>query len=290
MPIFEIVSGEENCLNVLLLVTADLKADQEIKEWTINMILSFFFIPSVNSLLDAGTLTTGGHMECQHCFNNFSPGFHQNILLDQRVDDVKCLVLYQACPACKKYNIFGKFIPIISNRVSMASKSHLYEKDPQTEKDIFMMYPKQKEHKKLSDHIPESYKKEFEEAYALSAHSPKASAALARRLLQRLLEEHGGVKHNDLKNEIEQVLASNALPSYLKDEIDAIRNIGSFGAHPLDSKSTGLIVDVEPGEADWALSILEGLFEFYFVNPAKSKIRRETLNNKLRELGKPKMQ
>jgi hypothetical protein len=227
-------------------------------------------------------------MECLHCFTNFYPGFHQHSLYDQAADD-RCFVLYQACPACKKYNIFGKIIPK-TDGVSLGYKHPLYEKDPQSEKDVFMIYPKHKGHKKLSDHIPESYRKEFEEAYNVLMDSPKASAALARRLLQRLLEEVCKIEPTNLKIEIEQLLESGTLPSYLREQIDAIRNIGNFGAHPLDSKSTGLIVDVEPGEADWTLSILEELFEFYFINPREAKIKREKLNSKLSEYGKPKMQ
>ncbi len=40
--------------------------------------------------------------------------------------------------------------------------------------------------------------------------------------------------------------------------IDAVRVIGNFAAHPIKSKSTGEIVDVEPGEAEWNLNTLEG--------------------------------
>jgi hypothetical protein len=35
--------------------------------------------------------------------------------------------------------------------------------------------------------------------------------------------------------------------------IDAIRNVGNFAAHPLKSTNTGLILDVEPSEAEWPL-------------------------------------
>jgi hypothetical protein len=33
--------------------------------------------------------------------------------------------------------------------------------------------------------------------------------------------------------------------------LDAIRTIGNFAAHPIKSTSSGEIVDVEPGEAEW---------------------------------------
>lgn len=47
------------------------------------------------------------------------------------------------------------------------------------------------------------------------------------------------------------------------------------------------LVDVEPGEAEWNLDVLEGLFDFYFVGPAESQKKREALEKKLAGAGKP---
>jgi hypothetical protein len=90
-----------------------------------------------------------------------------------------------------------------------------------------------------------------------------------------------------LDNEIQQVLDSKQLPSHLADSIDAVRAVGNFAAHPIKSQSTSSIIEVEPGEAGWLLDVLEGLFDFYFVHPAKIAAKRQALNNKLKEAGKP---
>ena len=121
------------------------------------------------------------------------------------------------------------------------------------------------------------------------ADSPKASAALGRRCLQHLLREKAGVKPNDLSKEIDEVLASKTLSSDLVDAIDAIRNIGNFAAHSLKSTNTGLVLDVEPGEAEWLLDVLDALFDFYFVRPAQLAAKRDALNKRLAEAGKPPM-
>lgn len=71
------------------------------------------------------------------------------------------------------------------------------------------------------------------------------------------------VNPDDLSKEIQQLLDSKKLPSYLAEEIDAVRNIGNFAAHPVKDKSTGEIAEVKEGEADWNLNVLEGLFDFY---------------------------
>ena len=47
------------------------------------------------------------------------------------------------------------------------------------------------------------------------------------------------------------------------------------------------MIEVEPGEAEWLLETLEGLFDFYFVQPAKLEKKRDALNKKLGAAGKP---
>jgi hypothetical protein len=105
--------------------------------------------------------------------------------------------------------------------------------------------------------------------------------------LQHILREKANVKPSDLAREIDEVLASQTLPSHLSEAIDAIRNIGNFAAHPIKSTNTGEILPVEPGEAEWTLDVLDGLFDFYFVQPTLLKQKRDALNAKLQAAGKP---
>jgi len=77
------------------------------------------------------------------------------------------------------------------------------------------------------------------------------------------------------------------LPTLLRDGIDAIRNVGNFAAHPNKNTSTGEIVDVEPGEAEWLLHVLEGLFDFFIVRPKQMAAKKAALNRKLIGMGKP---
>ena len=119
--------------------------------------------------------------------------------------------------------------------------------------------------------------------------SPKASAALSRRCLQNLLRDAAGVKPGNLADEIQEVTDAKTVPSHLIEVIDAVRQIGNFAAHPMKSKSTGEILPVEPNEAEWNLDVLEALFDFYYVQPSIIAAKRQKLNEKLREAGKPPM-
>lgn len=154
--------------------------------------------------------------------------------------------------------------------------------------EIFV-YPKTMSRAELSPEVPKEYADDFKEACITLRDSAKASAALSRRCLQHLLREEAKVKRGTLYDEIQEVLSSGNLPSHLCDSLDAVRNIGNFAAHPMKSKSSGEIVEVEPGEAEWNLDVLEGLFDFYFVQPAKMKARKAALNKKLQDAGKPAM-
>lgn len=96
------------------------------------------------------------------------------------------------------------------------------------------------------------------------------------------------MKIGNLYDEIQQVIDSRQLPMHLSDSIDAVRNIGNFAAHPSKSKSSGEVVNVEPGEAEWNLAVIEGLFDFYFIQPAQTQRKKDALNQKLLKFGKSK--
>ncbi|MBZ5614154.1 MAG: DUF4145 domain-containing protein [Acidobacteriia bacterium] len=151
-------------------------------------------------------------------------------------------------------------------------------------------YPKEGSSRKPAPvDVPKGLAEDYNEACLVLNDSPKASAALSRRCLQAILRDHAKTKSKDLADQIDEVLAGNLLPSHLAGAIDAVRNLGNFAAHPVKSKSSGEIVEVEQGEADWLLETLEGLFDFYFVQPADLQKKRDALNAKLAAAGKPQL-
>jgi len=135
--------------------------------------------------------------------------------------------------------------------------------------------------------VPPGIVSDYSEACLVLDDSPKASAALSRRCLQSVLRQAAKVKPGDLSNEIQEVLDSGKLPDGLAQNIDAVRHIGNFAAHPNKSKSTGEVMEVEPHEAEWNLEVLEGLFDHYYVQPTRAKARRDALNAKLGDMNKP---
>jgi hypothetical protein len=148
-----------------------------------------------------------------------------------------------------------------------------------------LVHPKGVARTPLSAEVPEEFAGDYREACLVLADSPKASAALSRRCLQHVLKEAGKTKKRDLADQIDEVMST--LPPHLRSMIDTVRAMGNFAAHPTKSTNTGEIIEVEPGEEEWLLETLEAAFDFYFVQPAELQRKRDAINAKLKEAGKP---
>ncbi|NOT03569.1 MAG: DUF4145 domain-containing protein [Anaerolineales bacterium] len=151
-----------------------------------------------------------------------------------------------------------------------------------------VLYPKYSA-RKVEPEVPDHYRKDFIEACSVLPFSPKASAALSRRILQDILIGKFEIKHRNLDKQIDEFINMKDVPSYLTQAIDAVRNIGNFAAHPLKDTNTGEIVEVESGEAEWLLEVLESLFDFAFIQPIRLEQKKSVLNQKLQSIGKPPM-
>jgi len=210
-------------------------------------------------------------MKCPHCLN----GIHSK---KQRIElgsdnETNWQAKVETCPECGK-----RIIELVQ-----------YYPGSGSVRQKIQAFPKGIARASVSQDVPGQFAEDYKEACLVLRDSAKASAALSRRCLQNLLREKAGVKPSNLADEIQQVLNSNQLPSWLAESIDAIRNIGNFASHPMKSTHSGEIFDVESGEAEWNLDVLESLFDFYFVQPEILKKKQAELNKKLSDAGKPPM-
>lgn len=209
-------------------------------------------------------------MKCPHCLN----GIHSNKDTIKLISSEKGFwrARVENCPECRKSIIVLEyFLQGVGIRKTIQA------------------YPKGASRAPVSEEVPDKFADDYKEACLVLSDSAKASAALSRRCLQNLLRDKAGIKAGNLADEIQQVLDSKKLPSWLAESLDAIRNIGNFAAHPMKSTNSGEILEVEPGEAEWNLDVLEGLFDFYFIQPAILKKKKDDLNKKLADAGKPPM-
>jgi Domain of unknown function (DUF4145) len=151
-------------------------------------------------------------------------------------------------------------------------------------------YPRNTFRRPTPKEVPADIRKDYEEACKVLPISEKASAALSRRCLQAILQEQGYTQ-KDLAQQIGGLLneqdPAKTIPTTLRQTVDMVRNLGNFSAHRITDKTTLQVIEVDPGEAECCLEILEDMFDNYYVKPAQAAARKAALDAKLAAAGKP---
>ena len=223
-------------------------------------------------------------MICPHCSTAVKFEWSSEGPIKDVSDNKGYFLIFDTCPSCEEVVVYFSLC-----QYEYINTYYAISENDEGEWDILseqMIFPNKSKFS-FPEHIPEKYLTDYEESVKVLSASSKASAALSRRLLQLILREEFKISKRNLSDEIEAFLNLEGIPSHLTDAIDAVRNIGNLAAHPTKNLNTGEIVNVEPGEAEWLIEVIEALFDFCFVQPKKLKQRREELDLKLKELGKP---
>jgi hypothetical protein len=217
-------------------------------------------------------------MKCPHCLTDF----HDNpqVVPITADSDGSWAIISRICSACGR-----AVLNLAEGHMYFTGREHIV--DPINQQ--YLIRPKASQRPPPPPDVPADFREDYIESCLVLADSPKASAALSRRCLQHLLRECAKVKPGNLADEIQQVIDGGTLPSHIAESIDVIRHIGNFAAHPMKSKASGEVLPVEAGEAEWNLDVIESLFDFYFVQPAITKRKKDALNQKLQEAGKKPM-
>ncbi len=128
------------------------------------------------------------------------------------------------------------------------------------------------------DYIPEQLVNDYVEACRVRDLSPKASATLARRCLQGMIRDFCKISKKTLDQEIKALrtcldegTAPRGVTPESVDGIDHVRSVGNIGAHM--EADVNLIVDIEPGEAQMLIELIETLFDEWYVAQHKREQR-----------------
>lgn len=195
-------------------------------------------------------------------------------------DDCASYVFRWRCPTCWNWTILLRRTPI-----GLAAQATIRAVDG-------VIYPSSVTRQPAPAEVGQcdpALAQDYHEACAVLPVSPKASAALARRSLQHIIRSQFGITKNNLDQEITEVESQRLLTASLSAQLDAVRQLGNFAAHPMMSGTTGEVIDVEPAEAEWTLDVIEGLFEAVFVGPISAYRQMLELNTKLAVAGKTAM-
>lgn len=121
--------------------------------------------------------------------------------------------------------------------------------------------------KSVDMRIPGGIKEDFIEALlCLSVGANRGAASLARRAVQSICKDKGATK-KDLKNQIDELFASNIITKDLQDWAHEVRYVGNDAAHPNDTSVT-------KEDAEEILDLLESLCEVLYIAPAKAANRK----------------
>lgn len=221
-------------------------------------------------------------MKCPHCGEHFQAewyyGYPKVSEIDETdTDDFDAWSIWATrCVACNEQ--------IVEVRVWTTHRGY-------PENLRISVFPRSGRSTSSFPNAPDDIRADYFEACEVLAVSAKAAAAIARRCLQGILWEQGYTQRN-LVEQIEALLAEDgprALPTAVGENVDAVRSFGNFSAHRINDRTTLQIIEVDPEEAEWCLEIIEELLDHYYERPAALAARRERINEKLRQAGKPEL-
>lgn len=212
-------------------------------------------------------------MRCPHCPDTFTPQWTVNQLAEDADSKGHWCFRWTLCPSCDRL-----IVELYDRWVDAAAGNTIRERRVPAYPALLS--------RRVPEEVEEPFATDFREASLCLQISPKASAALSRRLLQHILREKGDVTPSNLVAEIAEIRGRNVLPADLSDDLDSVRTVGNFAAHPIKDTETEAVTEVEEGEAEWLLDLLEELLDFYFVRPKVRAQRRDAMNAKLEAANK----
>lgn len=143
-----------------------------------------------------------------------------------------------------------------------------------------LLYPKFPQVNEIDECVPEDLRKLYKESAEVLSVSPRSSAILSRYLLQKILHNELKIEKRNLEEEIKELENKKDIPSNFITLLQVLRKIANFGAHPKKSTNSGEIMDIEPGEAEVMLEIIEQLFDYVFIKPKKQAEFLKHINDK----------
>lgn len=212
-------------------------------------------------------------MKCPHCSIEFHDEWVKledkdwNLITSPGEGGIEVRLDRTVCPSCKKLT------------VRLRQGRGLRERSR-------IVYPFHAADRTAPEEVPKQLRADYSEAVSILQGSPRASAAMSRRIIEQILHDRGGYAQRNLSEQIQEFISDQRNPSRLRENLDYLREIGNFAAHAMKSTNTGEVLPVEPGEAEWALDAIDGLFDFYFVGPAKDAERRSSFDKRLGEAGR----
>ena len=215
-------------------------------------------------------------MECPGCNTDFNDDWDDFLFSRNEVN-------ISVCPACGLRHVEVDVYGSHSRYTDYFTKTVAFKETPSNStpvvevtfdcEELYILpkiafdYYKTPAVKEIPHDVPGDLAKDCMEAHKILRDSPRSSALLARRILGKVLKDnrHGQRKLND---QIGSLAKSKELSSIDIEKLHAVRNLGNISAHSMENSNT--LLDVDPGEAELCLQIVDELFKHYYVDPSKA--------------------
>lgn len=132
--------------------------------------------------------------------------------------------------------------------------------------------------------VPAELAADYREAAAIAELSPRMAGVLVRGILADLLEAHG-YKSNRLTVQVGLFLKDKTVPGRVRALAEPLRAIGDFGAHGFRDEG-GNRIPLAPDESNWALIIIDRLFDHFYVDPERDRVALESVNQMVARAGR----
>jgi Domain of unknown function (DUF4145) len=222
------------------------------------------------------------NIECQHCETTINANwyripFYYEVCVDTRNKWVQKTLVLTKCPSCNQLTIYdcrhegtrmndGYGNPADANGdVTSFLARRIYPSE-----DKFKTFP-------IENDITIGYLR----AVKLLKTDAGITAGLSRKLLEKILITEYGRNEYSLHQKIQKFIDEDDAPSYIKESIDMLREIGNYGAHYLQNKDTSKLIEVEEGEAAWLLEVLYDLIDHVYVKPVLFEERKRAFKTRV---------
>ena len=165
-------------------------------------------------------------------------------------------------------------------------KSVMFTQIPRENEHTWIAVPQRRAARHVDPLISDAMRRDYIEASLILEDSPRMSAVLSRRILADLLENYAGCPGHTLAAQIDRFLDDPSHPSSQKDNLHYLRELGNLSAHTEKDLQTEEIIEVTHEEAEWTLEVVDGLFDYLIIGPAKDEQRRAAIDEKLRRAGR----
>lgn len=192
-------------------------------------------------------------MECPHCHSEFTETPHVFALGEDQ--DGTWQIWNARCGVCDR---------LIVNVCAKDGPS-------------YPAWPQSSMRPRLSEDVPLDYADDYHAACQIYFYSPESTAALSRRLLQRLLAAKAGAGDGALVDQIRRAVLGPDMPAYLKQGLQMYSRLARLDSEENKSLRPEALAGVEPGEAEWLLDVLQSMFDLYFVQPARLQRKQQSI-------------